>query len=160
MKAGYVFTSLCLFVSLFTHLKSYERILMKFLVVWILFQLSSIGVTCFVRKGILWKCPQKIFLVRAEPVQSFQRGKVYDTVFFFSQTEHLWLCVMCSDQRITQDVDRMTKTFSTIFADLLISPFTIAFYTFRTWTRCLFIGQFSCIILSIFALCCWPFDVI
>ena len=30
----------------------------------------------------------------------------------------------------------MTRTFSTIVADLLISPFTIAFYTCTTWARC------------------------
>jgi len=46
---------------------------------------------------------------------------------------------MCSDQRITQDIDRMTKTFGTIIADLLVSPFTIAFYTYRTWSRYLII---------------------
>jgi len=52
---------------------------------------------------------------------------------------------MYSDQRITQDVDRMTKTFSAIIADLLISPFTIAFYTYRTWSRYLFIQwSFAC----------------
>jgi len=33
----------------------------------------------------------------------------------------------------------MTKTFGTIIADLLVSPFTIAFYTYRTWSRYLFI---------------------
>jgi len=42
---------------------------------------------------------------------------------------------VCRDQRITQDVDRMTKTLSAIVADLLISPFTIVFYTYRTWSR-------------------------
>ena len=37
------------------------------------------------------------------------------------------------DQRITQDVDRTCKQFSTIIAQLLISPFIIAYYTYTTW---------------------------
>ena len=57
-----------------------------------------------------------------------------------SRSDVLIVCVTCRDQRITQDVDRMTKTFSSIIADLLVSPFTIAFYTYRTWTRCVLTG--------------------
>jgi ATP-binding cassette subfamily D (ALD) protein 4 len=37
------------------------------------------------------------------------------------------------DQRITQDADSLCRTLSTIIALVLISPFTIGYYTYRTW---------------------------
>jgi len=63
-----------------------------------------------------------------------------------SSAGRMTVCVT-RDQRISQDVDRMTRTFSTIVADLLMSPFTIAFYTCSTWARCVLhlhdVGQVS-----------------
>ena len=37
------------------------------------------------------------------------------------------------DQRIAQDADSLCRTLSGIIPLLLISPFTIAYYTYRTW---------------------------
>ena len=39
------------------------------------------------------------------------------------------------DQRITQDVDKTCRKFSEILAQLLISPFTITYYVYQTWSR-------------------------
>jgi len=43
--------------------------------------------------------------------------------------------VVGRDQRITQDVDKTCNKFSEILARLLISPFTIAYYVYQTWSR-------------------------
>jgi ATP-binding cassette subfamily D (ALD) protein 4 len=37
------------------------------------------------------------------------------------------------DQRITQDADSLCRSLSTIIPLILISPFTIGYYTYRTW---------------------------
>jgi ATP-binding cassette subfamily D (ALD) protein 4 len=37
------------------------------------------------------------------------------------------------DQRITQDVDSLCRTLSSTIPLILISPFTIVYYTYRTW---------------------------
>ncbi|CAF1236420.1 unnamed protein product [Didymodactylos carnosus] len=37
------------------------------------------------------------------------------------------------DQRITQDTDQLCRTLADIIPLLLVSPFTIAFYVYRTW---------------------------
>ncbi|KAI0222791.1 ATP-binding cassette sub-family D member 4 [Lamellibrachia satsuma] len=44
------------------------------------------------------------------------------------------------DQRITQDVDRTCNKLSEIVARLLISPFTIAYYVYQTWTSTGYLG--------------------
>lgn len=47
------------------------------------------------------------------------------------------------DQRITQDVDRFCKQFSQIIAALIISPFTIAYYTYQCYSSAGYIGPVS-----------------
>ncbi|XP_031556621.1 ATP-binding cassette sub-family D member 4-like [Actinia tenebrosa] len=47
------------------------------------------------------------------------------------------------DQRITQDVDRFCKQFSQIIASLIISPFTIAYYTYQCYSSAGYIGPVS-----------------
>ncbi|KAK6027073.1 ABC transporter, ATP-binding protein [Ostertagia ostertagi] len=43
-------------------------------------------------------------------------------------------CLNCSDQRITQDVEKLCNVLATkLTPSLLIAPFVIAFYTFKTW---------------------------
>ena len=37
------------------------------------------------------------------------------------------------DQRIAQDVDKMCLSYSQLVATLLLSPFTISYYTYQTW---------------------------
>lgn len=39
------------------------------------------------------------------------------------------------DQRITQDLDRMCDNFSQIFAPIIIAPFTIAYYLYKSVER-------------------------
>lgn len=39
------------------------------------------------------------------------------------------------DQRITQDLDRMCDNFSQIFAPIIIAPFTIAYYLYKSVQR-------------------------
>ncbi|KAH3846537.1 hypothetical protein DPMN_088839 [Dreissena polymorpha] len=41
----------------------------------------------------------------------------------------------CRDQRITQDVDKLCSTLSQIMAPLIISPFTIAYYIYKSHQR-------------------------
>ncbi|EDO39538.1 predicted protein [Nematostella vectensis] len=47
------------------------------------------------------------------------------------------------DQRITQDVDRFCKQFSQIISSLLISPFTIAYYTYQCYSSTGYLGPVS-----------------
>jgi hypothetical protein len=49
--------------------------------------------------------------------------KIYSTLF-------------CRDQRITQDVDKFSNQFSSIFSTLVISPFTVGYYTYQCYKRC------------------------
>jgi ABC-type uncharacterized transport system fused permease/ATPase subunit len=42
---------------------------------------------------------------------------------------------LTSDQRLTQDVNKMCNGFSQIVAKLLITPFTIIYYTYQTWNK-------------------------
>ena len=46
-----------------------------------------------------------------------------------------WSWYSDRDQRITQDGERLCKSFSEIIAKLLISPFVICYYTYITWKR-------------------------
>lgn len=39
------------------------------------------------------------------------------------------------DQRITQNLDRMCHNFSQIFAPIIIAPFTIAYYLYKSVER-------------------------
>ncbi|KAK7504347.1 hypothetical protein BaRGS_00004651, partial [Batillaria attramentaria] len=50
------------------------------------------------------------------------------------------------DQRITQDVDRLTDTFSTVFVPLVISPFTIGYYMYQASSSTGYIGPVSVLI--------------
>jgi ATP-binding cassette subfamily D (ALD) protein 4 len=50
------------------------------------------------------------------------------------------------DQRITQDVDALCRTLSTIIPLLIISPFTIAFYSYRTWQITGYYGPLSIVL--------------
>ncbi|XP_014665221.1 PREDICTED: ATP-binding cassette sub-family D member 4-like isoform X2 [Priapulus caudatus] len=47
------------------------------------------------------------------------------------------------DQRITQDVDKLCKQFSQVVPELLISPFTIAYYTYQAWKSTGWLGPVS-----------------
>ena len=47
------------------------------------------------------------------------------------------------DQRITQDVDSLCRTLSTNLPVLLISPFTIGYYTYSTWQVTNFYGPLA-----------------
>ncbi|CAF1365325.1 unnamed protein product [Adineta steineri] len=50
------------------------------------------------------------------------------------------------DQRITQDADALCRTLSVIIPLVVISPFTIAFYTYRTWEITGYYGPLAIII--------------
>ncbi|CAG2110509.1 unnamed protein product [Medioppia subpectinata] len=50
------------------------------------------------------------------------------------------------DQRLTQDVDLFCKQLSLIIADLIVWPFLIAFYTYKTWVVIGYIGPLGCLI--------------
>ncbi|CAH1792366.1 unnamed protein product [Owenia fusiformis] len=47
------------------------------------------------------------------------------------------------DQRIAQDVDKLCNNLSQIISRLLITPFTIAYYTYQAWTGTGYIGPVS-----------------
>ena len=47
-----------------------------------------------------------------------------------------YLTLFCRDQRITQDVDKFSNQFSSIFSTLVISPFTVGYYTYQCYKRC------------------------
>ena len=47
------------------------------------------------------------------------------------------------DQRITQDVDKFSNQFSSIFSTLVISPFTIGYYTYQCYKSTGYIGPLS-----------------
>jgi ATP-binding cassette subfamily D (ALD) protein 4 len=47
------------------------------------------------------------------------------------------------DQRITADVDLLTNNYGSIIADIVIAPFTIAYYTYSAFSRAGWIGPTS-----------------
>uniref|UniRef100_A0A5S6R5V2 ABC transporter domain-containing protein n=1 Tax=Trichuris muris TaxID=70415 RepID=A0A5S6R5V2_TRIMR len=47
------------------------------------------------------------------------------------------------DQRITQDVERTCRVFSEIFSKILMSPFIIAYYTYKAWDTSGYLGPVS-----------------
>jgi ATP-binding cassette subfamily D (ALD) protein 4 len=53
------------------------------------------------------------------------------------------------DQRITQDVDSLCRSLSTIIPLILISPFTIGYYTYRTWVVTGYYGPLSIVVFFI-----------
>lgn len=50
------------------------------------------------------------------------------------------------DQRITQDVDKMSTSLSLIAPELIVSPFIIGFYTYKCFNASGFVGPLSCVI--------------
>ncbi|KAJ6219596.1 hypothetical protein RDWZM_005408 [Blomia tropicalis] len=50
------------------------------------------------------------------------------------------------DQRITQDVDKMTNNLSTIIPELIVSPFIIAFYSYQCYLVNGLVGPVGCIV--------------
>lgn len=49
----------------------------------------------------------------------------------------LLFCVVgCRDQRISQDVERFCRQLSSMTSRLIISPFTLAYYTYQCFQRC------------------------
>lgn len=44
--------------------------------------------------------------------------------------------VLCRDQRISQDVERLCKQMSTMASRLIVSPFTLTYYTYHCFYRC------------------------
>jgi hypothetical protein len=50
------------------------------------------------------------------------------------------------DQRITQDVDSLCRSLSTIIPLVVISPFTIGYYAYRTWQLTGYYGPLSIVI--------------
>lgn len=54
------------------------------------------------------------------------------------------------DQRISQDTDRMCLEFSKIFAQVIVCPFTIAYYIWETWKRAGYLGPI--IVIGLFVL--------
>ncbi|CAF2404028.1 unnamed protein product [Rotaria sp. Silwood2] len=57
------------------------------------------------------------------------------------------------DQRITQDVDSLCRTLSIIIPLIVISPFTIAYYTYRTWKITGYYGPLAIIVYFILWTC-------
>ncbi|KAL5008674.1 hypothetical protein ScPMuIL_014255 [Solemya velum] len=55
------------------------------------------------------------------------------------------------DQRITQDVNKMCEAFTTILPVLIISPFTIAYYTYQTADVSGYLGPVSVLVFFIIA---------
>ncbi|KFD61583.1 hypothetical protein M514_08475 [Trichuris suis] len=47
------------------------------------------------------------------------------------------------DQRIAQDVERTCNVFSEIFSKVVMSPFIIAYYTYKTWDSSGYLGPLS-----------------
>lgn len=52
-------------------------------------------------------------------------------MFFFSFLSFL----TCRDQRISQDAERLCKQMSTMASRLIVSPFTLAYYTYHCFYR-------------------------
>lgn len=44
--------------------------------------------------------------------------------------------VLFRDQRISQDAERLCKQMSTMASRLIVSPFTLAYYTYHCFYRC------------------------
>ncbi|XP_046847751.1 lysosomal cobalamin transporter ABCD4-like [Xenia sp. Carnegie-2017] len=68
--------------------------------------------------------------------------------FYFADDNYYKLNVLQRDidnldQRITQDVDKFCKEFSTIFSTLVISPFIIGYYTYQCYDSTKYIGVVS-----------------
>ena len=47
------------------------------------------------------------------------------------------------DQRMTADVDVLCRNFGSIIADVVVAPFTIAYYTYDAFSRAGWIGPTS-----------------
>ncbi|CAB4000403.1 ATP-binding cassette sub-family D member 4 isoform X1, partial [Paramuricea clavata] len=68
--------------------------------------------------------------------------------FYFAQDNYYELNVLQRDidnldQRITQDVDKFSNQFSSIFSTLVISPFTVGYYTYQCYKSIGYIGPLS-----------------
>ena len=50
------------------------------------------------------------------------------------------------DQRITQDIDQLCRHLSVILPELIIWPFTLAFYTYRSFVTIGWVGPLGCLI--------------
>lgn len=50
------------------------------------------------------------------------------------------------DQRITQDVDKMSTSLSLIAPELIVAPFIITFYTYKCFHASGFVGPVSCVV--------------
>lgn len=46
-----------------------------------------------------------------------------------------WVFVLSRDQRISQDVERFCRQLSSMASKLIISPFTLAYYTYQCFHR-------------------------
>ncbi|BFZ07074.1 hypothetical protein BsWGS_10113 [Bradybaena similaris] len=53
------------------------------------------------------------------------------------------------DQRITQDVDGMCKTFSLVLVPIIITPFKTCYYIYKCWTVTSYLGPVSTIVFFI-----------
>lgn len=47
----------------------------------------------------------------------------------------IFLSVQLRDQRISQDAERLCKQMSTMASRLIVSPFTLAYYTYHCFYR-------------------------
>lgn len=92
----------------------------------------------FIRASKKYVCA--VFGVCARGLLTHYLHSGYFKEIIFYRLNVLSTVIDNADQRITQDVEKMCRTFSEIIADLLISPFTIAYYTYYTWSSTGYIG--------------------
>lgn len=92
----------------------------------------------FIRASKKYVC--SVFAVCSRGLLTRHLHSGYFTDIIYYRLNILDSTIDNADQRISQDVERMCRTFSEIIADLLISPFAIAYYTYYTWTSTGYIG--------------------
>ena len=61
---------------------------------------------------------------------------------FIRVTNKYLLFFTCSDQRITQDVEKISETLRQIVSQLIIAPIMVLYYTYKCWIVTGFAGPF------------------
>lgn len=57
---------------------------------------------------------------------------------------YFW-CIFCSDQRISQDVERFCDKFSTAMQKLILWPFIVSYYTYKTYVTWVWVVNACCV---------------
>ncbi|KAK2170693.1 hypothetical protein LSH36_1g17037 [Paralvinella palmiformis] len=88
------------------------------------------------------------YVTSRRDLSRYLHEKYFQDIFYY-QLNVLDDVIDNPDQRITQDGERLCKSFSEIIAKLLISPFVICFYMYSTWSSTGYLGPVCVVVFFI-----------